>query len=83
MTTTRDDRHRRAAKRLRRVTVALAAEVRARGGSLDWHPDLTDEERAEAEQEARNFWRGRLVAVRDRGQNRAETCRMDRLASTD
>jgi len=45
--TDRDERHRRNAQRLRGLTVDLAAEVVARGGSLTGLA-LTEEERAEA-----------------------------------
>jgi hypothetical protein len=81
--TSRDDRHRKAAQRLRGLVVELAAEVRARGGSLDRYPDLTEEERTEAEEQARGFWRAYGLQVRLRmRQTVAEARRMDSLAST-
>jgi hypothetical protein len=84
MTSSRDDRHRRAAHRLRALVVDLAAEVRARGGSLDWHPDLTEEERSEAEEQAKGFWpRRRLQHLLNLRENVREARRTDRLASTE
>jgi hypothetical protein len=62
--TSRDDRHRRAAARLHALTVALAAEVVARGGRLDGYADLTDDERVEAEHRARTFWRAHGLLIR-------------------
>lgn len=83
MTSSRDDRHRRAAHRLRALVVALAAEVRARGGSLDRY-DLSDEERAEAEEQARGFWRAYGLQVRLKSwETVREARRTDRLASTE
>ena len=63
--TSRDDRHRRAAARLHSVAIGLAAEVLAKGGSLDWY-DLTDAERAEAQTRAKTFWPGRLRELQAR-----------------
>lgn len=84
MTTSRDDRHRRAAQRLRGLVVDLAAEVIARGGNLDWYPDLTEEERAEADDQARDFWPRRRVRMVERmRQTVSEARRSDRFASTD
>jgi len=84
MTSSRDDRHRRAAQRLRTLAVELASEVRARGGNLDWYPDLTDEERAEAEQQARTFFPRRMVKVHLKMRKTVnEARRSDHLASTE
>lgn len=84
MTTSRDDRHRRAAQRLRSLVVDLAAEVRARGGTLDWYPDLTVDERTEAQDRAYTFWpRRRAQHLARMRHTVSEARRMDHLASTD
>jgi hypothetical protein len=82
--TSRDDRHRRAAARLHDIAVGLAAEVVARGGSLaEWY-DLTDTERAEAQEKARTFWPERMRAIRvEMTNNVARSRRMGRPPSTD
>lgn len=81
--TTRDVRHRRAAARLHDVAVSLAAEVLAKGGSLDNY-DLTDAEKDEATVKARTFWRDRqrtlLVTMRH---NVSKSRRVGRLTSTE
>jgi hypothetical protein len=79
----RDDRHRRAAARLHAVTVALAAELLAKGGSLDWF-DLTEAERAEATEKARTFWPERLRAIQVMMTNNvSRSRRVGRPPSTD
>ena len=80
--TSRDDRSRRAAARLHHVAVGLAAEVVAKGGSLDWH-DLTEEERAEAEAMAVDFWPKRLTQVAAMSETGVRSRRMGRPPSTD
>ena len=77
----RDDRHRRAAARLHAVAVELAAEVLAKGGTLDWY-DLTDAERAEAKSKAKTFWPERLLKVQVRlRENVSRSRRMGRPPS--
>jgi hypothetical protein len=79
----RDDRHRRAAVRLHAVTVGLAAEVLAKGGSLDWY-DLTDAERAEAVAKAKTFWPVRMRELQARLRNDvARSRRVGRPPSTE
>lgn len=79
----RDARHRKAAQRLRTLAVDLGAEVVARGGSLDYYPELTAEEVVEAQAKSRGFFRRRFLEVqanlRDHG---PRTSRMDRPTST-
>lgn len=84
MTTSRDDRHRRAAQRLRALTVDLGAEVVARGGSLDYFEEMTTKERVEAEAQAPNVFRDRVVAVATATRDAVQRARrIDRSTSTD
>lgn len=78
----RDDRHRRTAARLHVTVLSLAAEVRARGGSLDWY-DLTHAERQAAEAKAKTFWRDRMRDIRLKVTNNAgRSSRVGRPPST-
>jgi hypothetical protein len=82
--TSRDDRHRRAAQRLRPLVVGLAAEALAKGGNLAYYPDLTAEEISEAEAKARTFFTDRAVEVIAQTRDHAGRARrMDRSTGTD